>query len=202
MRCTSSFPFWMCNPSVLLFFFFPPTHFSVIPPSPSSIITFSPSLSCLISSTPLLPVSFAISHFSLQYYLSTLCTCHQNFSVFCHHLSLATGEGPPCVEICRSTVCGVCVCTGRHWVNVIKGWCSIAKRQRGRREEREGVKTSLNFYARLHFNRRGWRHDHMFSWDFRRGGRKYRAAASARTREKIERRRTEEKETMNEKGKR
>ncbi len=41
----------------------------------------------------------------------------------------------PCVEICRSTVCGGCVCTDRHWVNAIKGWCSTAKWQRDRQDE-------------------------------------------------------------------
>lgn len=66
-----------------------------------------------------------ISHLSLQYCLSTLCTYHQNFSSSCHHLSLATGEGSVCVEICRSIVCEGCVCTDRHWVNVIKGRCAL-----------------------------------------------------------------------------
>lgn len=124
----------------LLFF---PTHFSLILPM-SSIIIFSPSLSCLISSPALLPVSLAISHFFLQHYLSTLCTYHQNFSFCCHHLSLATGEGSEHVEICRSTVCGGCVCTDRqtdrHWVNVIKGWCSSTKWQRDWQEEKAALK--------------------------------------------------------------
>lgn len=76
----------------------------------------------LDSSSPLfLPVFFTTSHFSLQYCLSTLCTSYKDFSNSCHHPSLAAREDSVCVEICRSTVGGGCVCTDRHWVNVIKG---------------------------------------------------------------------------------
>lgn len=166
---------------------------SLSSPSPSSIITFSPSLSCLIGSTPpssQFPLLFPIFLYNTICLPFALAIKISPFPVIICLWQLGRAQ---CVEIYRSTVCGVCVCTGRHWVNVIKGWCSIAKRQMGRQEEREGVKTSLNFYAWLHFNRQGWRHDHMFSWDFRRWGRKYRAAASARSREKIGRRWTEEK---------
>lgn len=62
-----------------------------------SIFIFFASLSCLISSPPFLPAFLTISHFSWQYYLSTLCTYHQKFAFSCHHLSLATGEASACV---------------------------------------------------------------------------------------------------------
>lgn len=66
---TSSFLIWMWNPNPDTF---SPTNFSAIVPM-SSIIIFSLSLSSLMS-PPLLLSFFAISHFSLQCYLSTLCT--------------------------------------------------------------------------------------------------------------------------------
>lgn len=107
----------------IYFFFYQLTFLSSSPCHPSSYSLLP--ISWLRSSPLFFPVSLKISHLSLQYCLSTLCTYHQNFSNSCHHLSLATGEGSVCVEICRSTVCEGCVCTDRHWVNVIKGWCAL-----------------------------------------------------------------------------
>lgn len=89
ISCTLSSPFWMQIPPCR---FLPSAHFSVIFPK-SSIIIFSPLLILPHKLTHPPSVSFAISHFSLQYNLSTLCTNHQHFSFFCHHLSLATVEG-------------------------------------------------------------------------------------------------------------
>lgn len=145
MPCTSSFPFWMCNPSALLFFF---SHHQL-----TSLSSPLPVIHHHILSLLILPHKLDSPPSSFPRYFSFFSTI---VSVYPLHLpskflrflsSSVSGNwgGPPRMEICRSTVCGVCVCTGRHWVNVIKGWCSIAKRQRGRREEREGVKTSLNF---------------------------------------------------------
>ena len=85
----SSSPLWTHNRSLLVLSFFPPTRISVTLPE-SSVIIFFPSS----SPPPLLSCRFPslFLNFSLQCYLSTLCTHHQHFSFPCHHPSPAAGE--------------------------------------------------------------------------------------------------------------
>lgn len=129
--------------------------FSVILPI-SFIIIFSPSLSCLKTTHPSLQILslFPIFHHSTVYLPFELAIKISPISIIIYLWQLGRAL---CVEICRSTVCEGCVCTDKHWVNVMKGWCSIGKWQKKRQED---------------FNRKGWMHDHMFSWHIQKEGEK------------------------------
>lgn len=117
------------------------TRFSVVLPT-SSIIIFS--YVYLDSSSPFfLPVSFKVSHFSLQYCLSTLCTSQKDFSNSCHHPSLATREDSVCGDMQIYRVGRLCL----HRQTLGKcdqGMMYAAKWQGDRQAERAGVRTTLN----------------------------------------------------------
>lgn len=157
-----------------------PTCFSVTLPK-SSIIC-SPSLSCLKTTHPSLQIIllfpiFLHSTVNLPFELSIKIP---TISIIIYLWQLGRAL---CVEICRYAVCEGCVCSDKHWVNVMKGWCSIGKWQKKRQEDR----------GALWFNRKGWMHDHMFLWEIKKGRRKNRTAQNVYNREKTQMKCTAEK---------